>query len=139
MPATFAVQVLTPERAVLAGEIVSLQAPGSEGFLGVLAHHAPLITALRPGPVRLRYASGAEEVLAVSGGFLEVAGNRAVILADAAERSAEIDRARAQAAQDRARRRLAERTAGIDVARADAALARAVNRLRVSARWGGTT
>jgi F-type H+-transporting ATPase subunit epsilon len=102
----FAFRLVTPQRLVLETEIVSLQAPGSEGYLGVLAHHAPLITALRPGRLDIRDAKGAVTSFAVSGGFLEVSGNRATVLADAAERPVEIDRERARASLQRAEERL---------------------------------
>jgi F-type H+-transporting ATPase subunit epsilon len=136
MAATFHIRVLTPEKTVREAEIVSLQAPGSEGFLGVWAHHAPLITALQPGPLTLRDASGREDVLAISGGFLEVSGNRATVLADAVERPEAIDLDRARAARDRARQRLSARRPGLDVDRAQAALLRALNRIRVAGRYG---
>jgi len=136
MAAMFGVRLLTPEETVREAEIVSLQAPGSEGFLGVWAHHAPLITALRPGPLTLRDAGGREEVFAVSGGFLEISENLATILADAVEGSEEIDLQRAREAQERARRRLAARSPGLDVDRARAAVLRAINRIRIAGRYG---
>lgn len=102
----FAFRLVTPQRLLLESEIVSLQAPGSEGYLGVLAHHAALITALRPGRLDVRTADGRVLTYAVSGGFLEVSGNRASVLADAAERAGEIDRPRAEAALRRAEERL---------------------------------
>jgi len=82
MEATFRVRVLTAERTVLDAEVVSLQARGSQGFFGVLAHHAPFITALTPGPLTLKYPGGRREVLQVGAGCFEVSGNHAVVLAD---------------------------------------------------------
>ena len=137
MATSFEFRVLTAEKSALEAEIVHLQAPGSEGFLGVLAHHAPLITALVPGPVTLEFPDGRGEVIAISGGFLEVGNNQAVVLADALERPDEIDLPRATSARDRARRRLAERPDGLDVARAKAALGRALNRIHLADRYGG--
>ncbi len=137
MAATYTVTLLTPEKTVLAAEVVSLVAPGSEGFLGVLANHAPLITALQPGPLTLRHPDGREEVVCVSGGFMEVSHNRAVVLADAVERPEEIDLDRARGAAARARQRLNERAPELDIPRAEAALARALNRMRVAGRWAG--
>jgi F-type H+-transporting ATPase subunit epsilon len=136
MAATFQVRILTAETTALEAQIVHLRAPGSEGFLGVLAHHAPLITTLRPGPLRLDHPDGRREVLAVSGGFLEVADNQAVVLADALETPEEIDLARAEAARERAERRLRRRPEGLDVARAEAALQRALNRIRLAREHG---
>jgi F-type H+-transporting ATPase subunit epsilon len=83
MEPTFRVHVLTGERTVLDDEVVSLQARGTEGFLGVLAHHAPLITTLAAGPLTLRYPDGRREVLNLTGGVLEVQHNHAIVLADA--------------------------------------------------------
>ncbi|MBD3235489.1 MAG: F0F1 ATP synthase subunit epsilon [Candidatus Eisenbacteria bacterium] len=135
MATLFRVEILTSEKRVRTTEVVSLTAPGSEGMLGVLAHHAPLITALVPGPLILTQDDGRREVYAISGGFLEVGGNRAVVLADALERPQEIDLPRARAAEERARRRLQSREPGIDVRRAEAALRRALSRQQISARW----
>ena len=107
MAATFHVRLLTPEREVFAGEAQHLYARGSLGYLGVLAHHAPLLTSLEPGVMSIRTASGAEEHFVVTGGFLEVSDNRATVLADAAEHASEIDAAAAERALAEARGRLA--------------------------------
>jgi F-type H+-transporting ATPase subunit epsilon len=124
--------VVTPERKVYEGTIVSLRAPGGSGYLGVLANHAPLVTTLVPGKLTVREEGGAERVFAVSGGFLEVADNVAVLLADSAESPDEIDRARAEAARERAKDRLSKGDRDLDRVRAEAALARAMNRLRIA-------
>lgn len=137
MEATHQVVLLTPEKTLLETEIVSLIAPGSEGFLGILAHHAPLITGLAPGPVTLTLPGGRKEVYCVSGGFLEVSKNRTVILADAAERPEEIDLARAESARERAAERLQRRTPELDTTRAEAALARAISRISLARRRPG--
>jgi len=128
----FHLSVLTPERAWFSRPVVSLQAPGSQGYLGVLAHHAPLITDLVPGMLAIRDDSGVQSVYAVSGGFLEVSRNRATVLADAVEPVAEIDVERARRARDRAVERLRGPSKNRDVERAQAALARALNRLRAA-------
>jgi F-type H+-transporting ATPase subunit epsilon len=124
--------VLTPERPVLDQEVVSIIAPGSVGYLGVLAHHAPLITSLVPGKLTVRDPDGKIEIYAVCGGFLEVADNKATILADALELPAEIDVERAERARKRAEERLAGIKSNIDAARAQVALERAKNRLRIA-------
>ncbi|KUK12097.1 MAG: ATP synthase epsilon chain [Moorella sp. 60_41] len=128
-------EVVTPERVLLRTEATSLIAPGLEGYLGILPGHAPLVTLLGPGVVTYR-EGGQEKKLAVSGGLLEVAGDRVIILADAAERSEEIDVERARRAKERAERRLKERTPGLDLERAEAALRRAVARLRAAGAEG---
>ena len=79
---SFHVVVLTPERTVFDGEAVHLLAPGVEGYLGVLAHHAPLITALKAGTLAVRTPDGREQSFLVGGGFLEVGDNQARVLAD---------------------------------------------------------
>jgi F-type H+-transporting ATPase subunit epsilon len=137
MESGFQLVLLTPEKTVLDREVVSIIAPGSEGFLGVLAHHAPLITGLVPGPLAITYAAGRKGVFFLSGGFLEVSHNRATILADAVERPDEIDVARAEAARDRARKRLSPpQLPDLDVDRAEVALKRALIRIRVAERHG---
>jgi len=128
---TFKFEILTPERVVLTQDAVSLVAPGVEGSLGILANHAPLMTELTIGEIWLRDADGRVMRLATSGGFMEVRGNTARILADTAERAEEIDVARAEEARKRAEERLRSRAAEVDHARAEAALKRAIARLRV--------
>ena len=132
MAETFQLSLLTPERSLLEADVVSLTAPGSEGYLGVLAHHAPLITALQPGQLEIRDADQRETIFAVSGGFLEVSENRATILADAVEIPGEIDIERAERARERAKERLRDTSGSIDVPRAEVALKRALNRLRTA-------
>jgi len=82
MASEFQLSVLTPERTVFEGAVEYVQVPGSEGYLGVLAHHAALVTALAPGDLTLRLAGGREQRMSVSGGFFEVSANRATVLAD---------------------------------------------------------
>jgi len=82
MASEFKLSVLTPERTVFEGSVEYVQVPGSQGYLGVLAHHAALVTALAAGDLTLRHAGGREERMRVSGGFFEVSANRATVLAD---------------------------------------------------------
>lgn len=131
MAETFHLSLLTPERPFLEAEVVSIVAPGSEGYLGVLAHHAPLITRLIPGKLQVKDSEG-ERVFAISGGFLEVSGNKATILADALEPPEAIDVARARRARERAEERLRDLSGKVDFARAEMALARAINRIRIA-------
>jgi F-type H+-transporting ATPase subunit epsilon len=83
--ATFHLSVLTPEKSVFEGEVEYVEVPGTEGYLGVLAHHAALVTALAAGTLTVRKAGGAVEKVDVSGGFFEVSNNKATVLADAVE------------------------------------------------------
>jgi F-type H+-transporting ATPase subunit epsilon len=132
MPETYQLTVLTPIRTLLDEPVTSIVAPGSEGYLGVLANHAPLITALSPGKLTVRGADGTTRIYALSGGFLEVSQNHAVVLADALEEPDRIDLERARGAAARARDRLKDSPGRWDVERAEAALHRALNRIKVA-------
>jgi F-type H+-transporting ATPase subunit epsilon len=129
---TFKLEIVTPERVVLQQDAVSVIVPGSEGSLGILANHAPLMAELTIGSIQIRDPNGHEERLAISGGFMEVADNTVRILADTAEKAEEIDVQRAEQAVDRARERLSVADTNMDLVRAEIALKRAVNRLRVA-------
>lgn len=127
-------EIVTPERAVLTDDVDMVIAPGSEGYLGILPHHAPLLTTLGPGELRIK-KGGVETSFAVFGGFMDVRPDRVVILTDAAESADEIDESRAEAARGRAREALqAGGPVGLEEARARASLERAMVRLRVSER-----
>ncbi len=123
--------IVTAERIVYSEEVDAVIAPGAEGQLGILPHHAPLMTLLQGGELIAR-KGGAEQSMAISGGFLEVRPDRVIVLADQAERAEEIDIARAEAAKQRAEERLRARGTGVDVARAEASLQRALVRLDVA-------
>ena len=124
--------IVTAERVVYSGDVDEIVAPGVSGQLGILPHHAPLMTILQAGELVAKN-SGRDEIMAISGGFLEVRPDRVIILADAAERAEEIDLARAAAAKQRAEERLRDRKAiGLDQAAAEAALKRALARLSVA-------
>jgi F-type H+-transporting ATPase subunit epsilon len=123
--------IVTPEEIFFKQEVTSLIAPGSEGYLGVLTDHVPLITALVPGKVTVKEKGGKELTYAVGGGFLEVFKNQVTILAHSIESITDIDYDRARQALERANRRLKSRDQAIDVARAMAAWHRAKNRCRL--------
>jgi F-type H+-transporting ATPase subunit epsilon len=126
--------IVTAEREVYSEDVDVVIAPGVEGQLGILPHHAPLMTTLQLGELIIR--KGGDEVsLAISGGFIEVRPDRIVVLADTAERAEEIDIARAEEAKRRAEQRLVEeQVPGLDQARAEAALHRSLARLKVAQR-----
>jgi F-type H+-transporting ATPase subunit epsilon len=128
---TLHVEVVTAERELYSGEADMVSAPGSEGRLGILPRHAPLLTTLAPGALRITLQE-AEEDIFVSGGFLEVSNNSVAVLADAAEHADEIDEARAQEARRRAQERLAEVQSNTERADMEAQLQRAISRLRVA-------
>ena len=124
--------IVTAERAVYSEDVDGIIAPGIEGQLGILPHHAPLMTTLQAGELRVK-KDGEEVSLVISGGFLEVRPDRVVVLADTAERAEEIDISRAEEAKRRAEQRLAQRHApGIDEAQYETALRRALVRLTVA-------
>jgi F-type H+-transporting ATPase subunit epsilon len=127
-------QIITPERVLIEEEdVASVTITGSQGELTILPSHAPLMTELRPGPLVFR--KGGDEVdVALSGGFLEVREDRVVVLADTAERSDEIDLARAEEARQRAQEMLASREGEMDIAAVMASMERAQARLRVAER-----
>ncbi len=123
--------IVTAERLVFSDDVDVIVAPGIEGELGILPYHAPLMTILRAGELRVR--RGEEEfLLAISGGFLEVRSDRVIALVDAAERAEEIDITRAEAAKRRAEEVLSQHPPGMDTARAEAALRRSLVRLKVA-------
>ncbi len=127
-------QIVTPERVLFEeGEVASVTITASQGEMTILPSHAPLMTELRPGPLVFR--KGGEEVdVALSGGFLEVRDDRVVVLADTAERSDEIDLARAEESRQRAQDQMASREGAVDLALVMAAMERAQARVRVAER-----
>jgi F-type H+-transporting ATPase subunit epsilon len=129
---TFHLEIITPKRVVFKGEVTSFTAPGIEGGFQVLHSHAPLLSSLKIGEVKVIDAGGTELLYAVSGGFVEVRENTVVLLAETAERTNEIDAERAKAARDRAQKRLAEKKQETDIERARLSLYRALNRLKIS-------
>jgi F-type H+-transporting ATPase subunit epsilon len=127
-------QIVTPERVVLSEEgVESITLPGSEGEMTVLPSHAALMSGLRPGPLVVR-KGGTETDIALSGGFVEIKDDKVTILADSAERSDDIDAARAEEARQRAAAVLREHQADINIAEVMASLERAQARIRVAER-----
>lgn len=129
-------EIVTAERVLFQGEVDSVVAPGVEGELGILPKHAALMTVLQPGELRYR-TGGAEEHFVVTGGFIDVHGDKVSVLADAAERADEIDLARAEEAVARARQRISEHQGDLDLERALHSLRRAQVRLNVTRRRRG--
>jgi F-type H+-transporting ATPase subunit epsilon len=135
LPAKLTLEVVTPDRALVREEVDEVQLPGSQGYLGVLPGHAPLLATLKVG--ELWYRVGQEKhYLAIAGGFVEVLPDRVTVLAQIAERAQDIDVARAEAAKQRAEERLARPSSPdiIDLDRARLALMKALIRLQVAAR-----
>lgn len=134
--ATLQLEVVTPEKTVVSEEVEMVTCPGTEGEFGVLPHHVSLLSALKIGP--LHYKKGTANVTVfVSGGFVDVNGNKCSVLAESAELAENIDIARAKAARERAEQRLANKNETIDDARAEAALQRAIMRLHIAEKTVG--
>ena len=129
----FHLSIVTPEKVFYEAEIKSLLVPGSEGYMGVLTDHAPIITALKPGKIEFTDASDKKFTLAVSNGFLEVSRNKANLLVEAAEFADDIDLERARAARKRAEEALkdSEEKLEVELKSLQAALDRATNRIKV--------
>ena len=130
--ATFPLELVTPERLLFSEEVQAIRAPGVEGSLGVLAGHAPLLTELMTGLIKVTLADGSEAFIATSGGFLQVNKDMVIILADTAELSEEIDVERAKAAAAKARQLLEVPGSTIDAEELRLAVERAQNRIRVA-------
>ena len=127
-------EIVTPERLAYSDTVDAVVLPGSEGELGVLPHHAPLVTMLGVGELRIR-KSGAEESFAIVGGFLQVRPDRVVVMAETADMASEIDLEKAQQARREAEQALESGyTEGADLSAARAALQQALLRIRVAER-----
>ena len=125
MPATMQCHIVSAEEEIFSGRIAMLSVTGTLGELGILPGHAPLLTGIRPGPVRLRDEAGEEDVFYASGGYLEVQPGIVTVLADTALRADDIDEAAATEARQEAERALAEAAAELDYGRVEAQLAAA--------------
>lgn len=128
----FKLEIVTPKKVTYNADVTSFTAPGVVGGFQVLRSHAPLLSNVGVGEVKIVDMEGKELHYATSGGFVEVHENKVIMVAETAERSDEIDVSRAQAARERAQKRLVEKQIATDVERAKVALHRAVNRLRVA-------
>ena len=134
---TFKLSVVSPERLVLSEEVEAAQVPGKNGYLGILPGHAPMMTELDIGELSYRRGDRTD-YLAVTWGYCEVLSDQVIVLAERAERAEEVDRERAQASMERARKRLSNlRDTDIDFRRARTSLQRALIRVQVSQRAGG--
>jgi F-type H+-transporting ATPase subunit epsilon len=133
-PTKLLLEIVTPDRSIVREEVDEVELPGSEGYLGVLPGHTPLLTMLKVG--ELWYRTGADKhYLAIAFGFAEVLPDRVTILAQIAERAQDIDIERAEAAKRRAEERLAAaRVPDIDFERARIAMMKSLIRLQVASR-----
>ncbi len=130
MASTIRCEIVSAENEIFSGEVTMVIATGTLGELGIMPGHTPLLTGLKPGPVRLQMEDGEEDVFFASGGFLEVQPNVVTILADTAEHADTIDDMAAAEAIEAAERAMSEAAADMDYSRATAMLADATARQR---------
>jgi len=131
---TLHLEIVTPERLVYSDDVDGVQVPGSDGELGILPHHAPLIATLGSGELRIK-KGGSEESIAVIGGFLQVRPDKVVVMAESADLAAEIDLEKAQQARRDAEKAIEGASAGTpDLSAARAELQRSLLRIRVAER-----
>jgi len=129
MASTIHVDIVSAEREIFSGEADMVFAPAAMGELGIAPRHAPLLTRMKPGTVRVQHA-GEEHVFYVSGGILEIQPHNVTVLSDTAERAADIDEAAAEAAIRRAEEALANQSEDLDVARAQSEMLENAARLK---------
>ena len=129
--ATFNLTIVSAERKIFEGEVKQIQATGVEGELGILPGHTPLLTAIKPGIVKFTLQDGNEEVIYVSGGFLEVQPNIVTVLADVAIRGSELDADRIREAKHKAEENIVSHASDVDHDLLVAKLSKELAKLRV--------
>jgi F-type H+-transporting ATPase subunit epsilon len=127
---TIHVDIVSAEKEIFSGPAEMVFASAAMGEVGILPRHAPLLTQLKPGQVRIQKPDGSEEFFYVSGGMLEIQPHVVTILADTAERAKDLDEASAQQAKDRAEQAMADKTSEFEYARAQIELAEAMAQLQ---------
>jgi F-type H+-transporting ATPase subunit epsilon len=130
--ATFPLELVTPERLMFSEEVQAVRAPGIDGSFGVLAGHAPLLTQLTLGLIKITLPNGKEELIATTGGFMQVSREKVIILADSAENAQEIDLEREKAEAARMRQALDVPGSNIDAEKLRQDLNAALNRIQVA-------
>jgi F-type H+-transporting ATPase subunit epsilon len=131
MANTVHIDVVSAEASIFSGEAEFVAAPAGAGEVGIYPNHAPMITTIKPGALRIKLADTAEEtVIYLSGGMLEVQPGVITVLADTAIRGADLDKAKALAAKEAAEEAMRNRTSDIDYAKAQAELAEAVAQIQ---------
>ena len=131
---TLRLEILSIERKLFDNDVNMVIAPGSEGVLGILPRHAPLLTALTYGELQVKKEGEEDQLFAIGGGFMEVQPNHVIVMADSAERAEEIDVDRAEEARQRAEEFLtrAKTDTAVDLALAEAALRRSITRIKAA-------
>jgi len=129
MASTIQCDIVSAEAEIFSGDVTMVVVSGEEGELGIAPRHAPLLTRLKPGQVRVMLPDGDEEFYYISGGILEVQPHVVTVLSDTAQRAGDLDETAALKAKEEAERAIADRTAGMEVAQAQARLAEAMAQL----------
>jgi len=134
MTKTIRCDIVSAHKEIFSGEVAMVFATGIAGELGISPRHAPLITQLKPGPVRVQDTAGEEQFFFVSGGIIEVQPHVVTVMADTAMRGEDLDQAAAEAAKAEAERELADRTGDMEIAEAQSRLLEAVAQLQAMER-----
>jgi F-type H+-transporting ATPase subunit epsilon len=135
MASTIHCDIVSAEAEIFSGEVSMVVVTGEEGELGIAPRHAPLLTRLKPGQVRVNLPDGGEEFYYISGGMLEIQPHVVTVLSDTAQRAGDLDEAAALKAKEEAERAIADRSAGMEVAQAQAQLAQAMAQLAALERF----
>ena len=122
--------IVSAEESIFEGKVEFISLTGTLGELGIYPGHTPLLSEVKPGPVRLRMESGEEDIFYVSGGFLEVQPHKVILMADTALRAADLNEAAAEEASRQAEQAMADRSSEFEYSRAAGQLAEAADQLR---------
>ena len=131
---SFRVEIITPKHAVFSGDVVAVFAPGTCGNFEILRNHAPFISSMTIGEIRIRQEDGYDDYYATSGGFVEVHQNQVLILAETCEKASDIDLNKAKEAHEHALKKMEER-ANYDPEQITLAIKRAINRIRIATKY----
>ncbi len=132
MSAAFSLSVVAPDRKVVETDVVSVVAPGTEGYLGVLAGHIPMIVALKPGLLEYKDTNSQDNFVAIDGGFMEIGSNQVIVLAEGAQLATEINIKQAEDELDEARKALRGESSTMSSEEASLAMERALNRIKAA-------
>ncbi len=132
MSAAFSLSVVAPDRKVVETDVVSVVAPGTEGYLGVLAGHIPMIVALKPGLLEYKDTNSQDNFVAIDGGFMEIGSNQVIVLAEGAQLATEINIKQAEDELDEARKALRGESSTMSSEEASSAMERALNRIKAA-------
>jgi F-type H+-transporting ATPase subunit epsilon len=130
----FSIEIITPKRVIFEGEVKAVFAPGTCGNFEILKNHAPFISSMTIGEIRLRQEDGYDDYYATSGGFVEVHQNKVLILAETCEKASDIDLNKAKEAHELALKKMEERSS-YDPEQITFAIKRSINRIRIASKY----